>query len=366
MGANAELESEFGVETVVDMINSFGSDAGDTGFSDLFRKSTISPEDGGESVRWDEVQHDRDLAPFTTDEGPSVPVKATTRVPRRANLAVIKLHADIPAKKIYRQRAPGRLVRNADEVLAEEVQNLKLRIVKSINWLAVNMLLGTVDINPTNVPGTSLTFPTISVGVNTHSKSTSWATTSTKILSVEMDLLVQKYLKYAGFAPGFIAINGATEGYLTGNLEIQAWAQTQFGMKALGSSPASPEVFGGLPVGGFNWMKDPHGYVSVSSDGTYDPSTNWHGYLATGTGIVLPPPAKIGQILAMCENRCLIPAEAIGSLGSPSANVVEAPNVGITGWIETVSSPLGVRLYLQWEGLPIVKFPKGVMNATLL
>ncbi len=346
-------DAAFGVETLSTMIKTFDTQAYDKFFSDLFRKSQITPL--GESVTWDEVRMDRDLAPVVGPDSPAPRVKNLDRTRRQEYLANIKLYTDISGRKLYKERAPGSLLPNAEEVIANEIQNMRLKIQKTINYIAVNLLLGALDINDVNIPGTEMTIPTIKPGVATYTKTLSWADKATPILSGELEEFVsgkQGYVATAGRFPGLALINNTVEGYLISNTEVQEWLKYNYGGSVGFSNPASPEVLSGMAIGGLKWQKNVHGYVPQGKN-------VFTKFMPDGTVILLPPEEELAEILAMAEGYGIVPRNAFGSENA-NGLVELAPSPGFYAYATALENPAGVRLYVGWLGLPIIKFPKAV------
>ncbi|HZV03016.1 MAG TPA: major capsid protein [Planctomycetota bacterium] len=346
-------DAAFGVETLTAMIKTFDTSAYDKFFSDLFRKSTITPL--GESVTWDEVRMDRDLAPVTGPDSPAPRVKNLDRVRRQEYLASIKLYSDISGRKLYKERAPGSLLPNAEEVIANEIQNMRLKIQKTINYISVNLLLGALDINPVNIPGTEITIPTINPGVATYAKSQPWNNKATQILSIELNQFVSGptgYVATAGRFPGLAIINNSVEGYLIQNSEIQEWLKFNFGSSVGFSNPASSEVLSGMALGGLKWTKNVHGYVPTGT-------TTFTKFMPDDTVVLVPPEEELGEVLAMAEGYGIVPRNAYGT--ETANGIVDlAPSPGFYSYATAIENPVGVRLYAGWLGLPVIKFPKAV------
>ena len=348
-------DSEFGVETITTMIRTFDTTAYDKFFSELFRKSTLTPN--GDSVSWDEVKFDRDLAPVTGNESPAPHVHLTDRVKRQVSLASIKLYTDISGHRLFKERGPGSLQPNAEEVIGNELQNMRLKIQKTIEFMSVSLLLGQLDMNPQSIPGTDIAVPTIKVDVNAYAKKAPWNDPATKILSVELQNLTTSFIAAAGRLPGFILLNDLTETYLVGNPEVAQWAVHQYGEGALFNNPAAPEVMNGLPLGGFVWKKDPHGFVPQGGKFTR--------FMPDNQIVVLPPEEQLGAVLAMAEGRGIIPRTAYGAENG-NGIIEEAPSPGFYGYATAIENPPGIRLYAGWFGLPVVKFPKAITTGPVI
>src|SRR2546423_3498875 len=199
------------------------------------------------------------------------------------------------------------------------------------------------------------TITTIKPGVATYAKSLSWADKATPILSGELEEFVAGkggYVAQAGRFPGLALINNSVEGYLIANTEVQSWLKYNFGGSVGFSNPASTEVMGGMAVGGLKWLKNVHGYVPSGK-------TTFTKFMPDGTVILLPPEEELGEILAMAEGYGIVPRNAFGS---ENANgVVDlAPSPGFYSYATAIENPAGVRIYVGWLGLPVIKFPKAV------
>jgi hypothetical protein len=354
--SGADHNSAFGVETLSTMVRTFDTEAHDTFFSNLFRKTPITAI--GDKISWDEVTMDRDLAPVTDAESPAPRVKNTDRTRKDAYCATITLYTDIAGRRLYKERGPGQLLPNAEETIANEIQNLRLKIQKTINWIAVQMLLGEVNIDPVNLPGQEFTIPTIRTGVSTYTRANSWANSGTKILSTELQELVsgkQGYVATAGRLPGLAIINGSVEGHLIRNEEVREWVKSMFGGFVALANPAARVAMGGLSVGGLAWKKSVSGFVP-SNKPVFTP------FMPDGVAIVLPPEEELGEILSMAEGYGIIPKNAFG-VDTANGVVEQAPKPGFYSYATAIENPPGVRIYVGWLGLPVIKFPKAVCVA---
>jgi hypothetical protein len=256
---------------------------------------------------------------------------------------------------LYKERAAGSLLPNAEEVIANEIQNMRLKIQKTINYISVNLLLGALDMNPTNIPGTEITIPTVKAGVATYAKTAPWSDKTTPILSSELEQYVSGtggYVANAGRFPGLAIINNSVEGYLIQNTEVQEWLKYTYGSAVGFSNPASTEVLSGMAIGGPKWLKNVHGYVPTGS-------TTFTKFMPDGTVIMLPPEDELGEVLAMAEGYGIVPRNAFGAENA-NGIVDLAPSPGFYSYATATENPVGVRIYAGWLGLPVIKFPKAV------
>ena len=131
----ATLEHAFGVRNLMMLASAFSQDPqNQLQVTQLFmageRRSTMS----GEFIEWDRQDDQRELAPVGSDCAPSIRVYPNDREHNKLPLINIRIHERIKLKKIaVNERAPGRLVPDAEDQIARRVRNIVKRTNSDIN-----------------------------------------------------------------------------------------------------------------------------------------------------------------------------------------------------------------------------------------
>lgn len=347
--AGGTLESTFGIKTLSGLVKTFADEPGQKLFTDLFEKSGKRIEPDGRIVEWDEVTMARALAPVVGESAPFPDATSTQIVARQAPMFDIKLKVDIPASRLFSDRAAGELKDNAASVIANEVQSLTKRVMLTREYAACKALEGSFATS--GVAGSSITF-TLSQTTNTLTEAASWSTEATKILSSEIPLIVADVIATAGMVPGIAIITDLEEKKLLANDEIRSWAQQQFGASALYNNSASEKVLDGLSLGGVQWYKSVGGFVPEGGSFTR--------FMTAGRQYWLPAQNMLGEVLGMAEGFGYVPTGRIGGINEAAGLVAKAPTRGFYAYAEGLSNPAGVRLYVGWKGLFFLAFPSAV------
>ena len=352
--AGPHIEDLLGIKALTEMVQTYDEEETPANkfFTSLFEKGEQARPPGDE-IRWDEVVYARGLAPIVGPDSPHPRVARTDLKIRTSPLASIKLHTDVSARRLFKQRAPGREVADAATVIRMELKNLRQRIAKSVEKMCARTLFGELVVNKDEFEGSEVEF-TVKHDVNKAQRLVSWKDQkNARIQEAEIPALVDAYAKASGLAPETALINLTVEQYLRKNEDIRAFAFGERTNKAfLESKSISPQVLASLQLGGLNWQK---------SLGYY---TNSKGVLTRffeeNRVVLLPGEAELAGILGLALGTSFVPRELWGAEGE--LGFVEQP-AGYCAYSETIKSPAGVRLYAEWTGLPYVKFGKGVLVA---
>lgn len=352
MSAGITMEDAFGIQTLSDAIETFAKEPCQDLFTNLF-KGGRQVKVEGRTHEWDEITRPRTLAPIVGEDSPFKAASLTGRKKKQSPIADVKLYVDIPASRLFRERFAGNLKADAPSLIASELKSLKMQMAKTVEYMCANALLGSLDTS--QIQGSELAI-TLAQTTSTGAQAAAWSTAATKIVSDELPKAVADFIKQTGGAPQQIILNDVAERSLLKNDEIKAWAAYQNGNKALVAKTASQEVFGGLGLQGFEWKKAYGIYTDKNgTSGTrYWPDTK----LA-----FLPPSGDLNDILGFAEGFGAIPKTALGGEGEMIIN--QAPTSGYYAFAEAISSPVGIRLYAGWAGLPYLVFPGGVYIFTI-
>jgi hypothetical protein len=349
------VEDLLGIRPLTTLIQSFDDTESPTNkfFTSLFEKGEQSRPPGDE-FRWDELVYPRGLAPIVGPDSPHPRVNRTDLKVRSSPMACIKLHTDISARRLYKQRAPGSDTANAAAVIRYELKNLRSRIQKSVEKMCAKTLLGQLDVNKKEFEGSDIEF-SVKHDVNTWNRGNPWSDPTTQIVEQELPSFTDSYARDSGLLPETAVINVAVEQYLRKNNDLKSFCQNQaLAPLILKSGTVTAEVLSALGLGGLRWQKS----VAYYSDSTGTLTR----FLADNKVILLPGDEDLTNVLGLALGTSWVPRELWGTEGQ--LNWVETA-AGYCAYSETIKSPAGIRLYAEWTGLPYVKFGKGVCIGTI-
>ena len=337
----------FGVRTLTGMIKTFADDSRDKFFTQVFERGERSKVEGN-TFEWDEVRMSRKLAPIVGSSSPAPQTAVTDRAHRTESLVEIKHFAFLPGDRLYRERAPGELKPNATAVVANELENLRLMIGKTLEFLCVSTLTGDVEINPTTCPGTDYT-ASIKYDVSSYKPAVKWTDPTAPVVKMVSDLTDQ-YMRDTGRAPGSVLHNVTVEQDLLENQEVQKLCANQaYAAKILLSDSKDNRVLDGLRLGNLEWRK---------SLGYYDENGTLTKFCPDQTTIVLPEEQEYASTLGLAEGFGLIPRNAYGTEGD--LGIFELAEPGYYAYSVLSPNPVGIQLFAGWRGLPYLRFPKGI------
>lgn len=337
----------FGVDSLSEAITTFAAEPDSSAITGLFsagRKIVCE----GDSVSWDEIEMHRHLAPVTGGDSPSLHQGQATRRVRSSALAHIKVSKLIPGGKLFRERGPGSIRPDAEQVLAYELKDLQKMIGSTVEYMAAQSLLGTLTVNSANIPGSSVAF-TLSWSPNTYSASNPWSTVGTKIASAEIPALMKDYRAASGMIPRIAITEPDVTGYIMANTECQQLLQNALGSAWLQRSAFDDRFGPGLQVGGLDFR---------TSDGVYVPEGGSPQRFFTSDRLALLPGEKdLPGVLGM----------ALGTGVVPDGDGLRlAPSPGYYAYTVPMKDPAGIKLVAGWCGLPLLLFPSAVCVATVV
>lgn len=349
------IEDLLGIRPLTTLIQSFDETDNPQNrfFTSLFEKGeqTRPPGDG---FRWDELLYPRGLAPIVGPDSPHPRAARTDLKVRSSPMACIKLHTDISARRLFKQRAPGRDVADAAAVIRYELKNLRQRIAKSIEKMCARTLLGKLEVNKKEFEGSEVEF-TVDHAVNTYNRKNVWSDPATQIVEEELPDLTDQYARDSGLLPTTALINVEIEKYLRKNEDLKKFcANNAIAPYVLQSKTVTTDLLSALGLGGLRWQKS-IGYYSDSMGGLTR-------FLSENKVVVLPDEPELPNVLGMALGTSWVPRDLWGTEGQ--LNWVEMP-AGYCAYSETIKSPAGMRLYAEWTGLPYVKFGKGILVGTV-
>ena len=349
-------ELVWGVRTLNGAITEAFNDAtglDTTKFQDVFAAGRNFDADGN-IVEYDTIRHDRGLAPVVGVDGRAVEQSRTTRINRSMGLIDTKEYVDIPASKLWYERAPGELKTNAAQTLRYEVTNLMQRLIKTREYACSQLLTNsTLTISAANIPGSTQS-TTIAYAQNTDTATSSWATAGTDIVSVEIPLLQLDAVTSCGFPMGYALTGRGVLANLMANTEIQTMVSSVESLAGqFLASGVGAEMVRAAKVAGLEWDFSHGGYVPAGGSFTE--------YATADRIVFMPRREQWEQCVGLGLGYGLIPANVIGAQGGEGL-VTQAPQRGIYGWAELISNPLGIRLYMCDRFIPIIQFPEAVLT----
>lgn len=342
------LEQLFGVRHLTGLVRTFFDDSRDKFFTDLFKKGKqMMPE--SEFAEWDEVQAHRHLAPFTGHDNPFPRTRELDRINRYSSMAHIKLYKEIPGRRLFMDRMPGELKPNARAWVMEELKDLQMQVQKSIEYLCVNALLGSIVVNSTTVPGSEIDF-TLTFPVNTQNREANWNAPGTAIVSRELELMTAEYTHDSGRLPAQLILNDVTQQYVRANDEVKTYVKDLYQADFLSQGHVDMKLFDSMNLSGLKWWKSVGGYVPEGGSFTR--------YMPDDRIIVLPANGELNDVLGFAEGTGIVPRKLWG--GEGEVGIAQAPSRGMYAYSEAISNPASIRLYVGWIGLPVIRSPLGV------
>jgi hypothetical protein len=185
------------------------------------------------------------------------------------------------------------------------------------------------------------------------SATTTWATITTDILSVEIPIIRDAMIAAAGMEPGMAIYAGGSAGaesYLLRNSEVFDYfkmtptsllTMQQGQLSALGG-------IGGIP----SWARYDGGYKDTGGSFTK--------YITNDTIVFLPPQSEMSQVLGFAEGYVALPnsADVVG-IGQVQGVKQET---GISAYAVMLNDPWAVKLVLAYRFLPVIRDGNAVIN----
>lgn len=348
---SSPYESLFGTETLTGLIRTFDSEPGNRACTQVFARNAKKLMPVGTLAKWDEVVGSRHLAPITGSEEPAPRQANKAKTTKTSAMADIRVSKFISGDRLFDDRAPGKLLPSAEDVIAEELMDLNNLIGNTKEFLCASALLGTITVNSSTVPGSTMSF-TVSFSPQSLSAGASWATASTKIISDEIKDHKQTYKDASGFNVAEMLIDPSIEGYLQANTEAQAFVSNALGSNfLLNGGTLEGAALGGLRFGGLSW---------TVTDGVYKPEGgSVTRYKTVDQAIMLPSAPQQREVLGWIEGYGKVPAGPVYTANGRGA-VRQASSRGNFAYAMTMGDPVGVKLIAGWVGLPVLLNPNGV------
>jgi hypothetical protein len=333
------------------MITTFADDSRDKFFLDIFRQGEqLRPWDPNH-IEWDDERYNRALAPVTGLSAPSPAGAMTTRIDKKVSAVRVAEHVFVPAERLFYQRVGGELRPDATAVMARQLDNLRKKVMRTVEYLCASTLLGAVVINEKNVPGSTVQ-ETIKWPVTAYKSAAAWSDPNTLIASKEIKLLVDTYRKAVNNVPTFALLNSATEAYLLANAEIQKLCvhNPLYAASILFNDSRSTQVLNGLRLGNLEWQKHVGGYTPDRGAFT--------DFMPPDKLILLPQ--ALADTIALAECSAAVPSQLWGNAAAVGIDLMPP---GFAAYTEVTSDPVGIKLIAVWIGVPVLKFPEAVMVA---
>lgn len=298
--------------------------------------------------RYDKLEFERSLAPFTGRTTASKAVKTEDNKPAYVPLAHIRIHKKFLAGQLFTTREPGEISDNAAAAVERAWLGLEKRIDLTVERMCSLALSGSLAFNTTNFPDSELVGQTVSYGVTTLSAvSASWATASTKIASDDVQDWKDEIEDGSGFTIREMIFNRQITKYLLGNTEIQNWIQrTQRGINTFETSMLGK--FGGVDM----WTE---------YNGHFKPEGGSVTKMVADNAVIALPESGEDAGLVLAEGFGEIPVNAIGGPGGGPAGAVRATGRGKFRYaLPLDGDPPGVKLVCGWYGIPVIKLPEAI------
>jgi hypothetical protein len=357
----ATTEQGFGLRTMQGLVEGFDdSKLGAQMFvQNLWEQYAERVAFEGGIAEWDEVTFDRDLGGIRSPGDPSQSLKNADRVHKTQSMVDLRLSTIVEGYKLINQRSPGETGPNAARTLAFEVANLRQKLSRIRERLAIDVLLDTLNISEARYPGsTQIENLTGTYGNNPYAASAPWATVGTKIVSSELPLLSDDYTEASGLQPANIILPSSLEASIRANTEVQAFASSDPASARLFSNTASfgqtSAFLSAMGIGALQWHMIKSGFVP--SGGSFT------DFLPDSRAIVLPDFSELGNVLLLAEGYGEVPSAAIGS--EPGGLVQRAASPGWYSYAVAETDPAAVKIVLGWRGMFIPKQPRAIMVAT--
>ncbi len=347
------LDDLLSVDTLTGVVKTFSDQADNRSCTALFSRSARQLTPVGDAASWDEVNYSRHLAPVAGPESPHTRAKRLSVGKRTASMAMIKVYKDLPASHLFLQRAPGTDIQDAEAILTAELEDLANLIANTKEYLSCRALLGKIEVDPQKIPGSEVTF-TVDFKVQEKTTVASWADPATKIRSKEIGPLKQLFQDTSGLRPELAITEPSVEGYLTGNEDVRGLAND--GLKLA--------MFATMNQQGVNPQWAMLGGLTFRfTDGTYKPegAAQVERYFDKDHLILLPPEARLSQVLGWAEGKVHVPAGPVFG-GVQSATGLIREMRGSYAYAELRTDPMGIRIYAGWYGLPVILNPTAVLK----
>lgn len=338
----------FGVRNINRLVTLFQNNEGNKVGQGLFR-----PDSNGdaENFEWDEIRYAQTLAPIGAPDTPSKTLVEMTRARKITPLAYIKVNKKVKGRRIFlTDRGPGQMKADAPGAVAREIYDAKVQIEKTMEYFAINALLGSVVVNSTNIPNSDVTF-TLTFSVQTFSYTVSWALASTSIGSDpnELPLAKTNFMLTANFPLKTLLFNQSVTNMFIGNDEVREWFE---------------RTLPGVQIAEEGALKRFSAVDLVQYDGFYKTSGGTATkFIPDKRAIGLPEKQNIDEYCVMGLGRGIIPQKAIGMESDMLMGV--APQPGWYGYTTLEDDPVVLKIVIGNIFLPIVTFPSAIMNLLL-
>lgn len=308
----------------------------------------------GDSVHWDETRFSRDLAPL---EGPESPSKSKAKMEHKVRTGVmvdIKHHVDIKARDLRMMRAVGSDSANPAQKISDELKDLTTMVDATLEYICAKaMIAGTVTLG--SVPSSNLA-GTLTYPIATLNALSAWSTVGTAIRSVEIPAIRKAFRRGAGFHAARTIASPDVEGFITQNTEISTFAVETLAGQVLANSFV--EGGGITRLGGMDWsFTDSHYALDSAKDTSVDTFTA----AELDKVAILPARSMSREVFAWAEGLTDIPTNGPRFDGTGGIPGMTQAVRGYYAYAEQVFNPPGVRIYVGWKGLPILKMVNGVM-----
>lgn len=322
----------------------------------------------GEMAKWHRLAASREPAPFAGRTGTAIATKLMDVDEEKAAPASIRVFKEIKGHELFLEGWPSeregdglQLLPNAQQKISDELQDLVNQVTCSLEIACRMACAGSIVIDATNFPG-SKTVATVSFsGVQTLTAGGAYLSDASKKIVTDETTdkpsvfnMKRKLQDNAGLALGPILMNAKMTAQARRNTELQNLVR--------GSIPGAPVV---PNVDQINTALAGERARIVEYDGNYTLSGTVTRILPDDKAICLPE--NFEDILELHEGYEVVPAggNVIGTEGR-ALELMRLRTPGIASYaVLNPDPPISVKLYVLYTFLPVLKYDKGVVYATL-
>ena len=302
----------------------------------------------GDFASWDEVTFSRVPGPYNIDGGKAAVVADPDKVEKHAKLITGFDMVEVPGSKLFRRRAAGEFLPNAEATIGDALKNLLQKAMKRREHACASLLEGTLT--PSQLEGSKLT-DAISVSVTTGTAAANWTTTSTTLVSTEFPRMINTFEEAAQIEAGIAICNELEARKLLKNDEVQS---AVFVGDALSRSFLNLKILREIELGGLQWR--------VHRGKRSNLAGSLSSYISDETVIVLPPEDALPDVLTLFEGFGEIPVKAFGQGDAGDLPIERAETAGMVAYMVPTHNPVGVEVFLVDRFFPAILQPRAVLN----
>ena len=304
----------------------------------------------GGVFQWDRRDYLRALAPATGRSAASKTVLGAEKDIKQIGAATFRINHTLTGEQLHAFRAVGEGAENGAAVIEELRRSLRIRMLLSIEKLCAMTLKGTVTINSTVFPDSTVEGVSIAYSPTTLAVSANWSTVGTKIISSDCHTMRAAIMDASGARIDTLLFSEAIEKMLDANTEVHSLVSAlPRSIDILTHSVSRLQGAGGIR----RWM---------SYTGSYKPEGgSVTRFIADNDLIAIPEGYQ--DLLVLGQAECDIPKEG-GAVLARFGNIATRPGptpdtaTGYSEYVVQRNDPAGVKLIAQWSGMPLMRLPE--------